>query len=77
MAENIITAKQKANELFDKFYFILPEKLNFRFRHELAKQSALMTVKEILELVGSDDSILITELQYWQQVRKEIESLKK
>jgi hypothetical protein len=74
-------AKQKAVELVEKF-----EKYshsNTKWDDELfnkvltrnAKKCAIIAVDEIIELVSSDDSILITELQWWLQVKAEIEQL--
>lgn len=43
--------------------------------HNNAKDCALIAVDEILEIVTSDNSALIVELPYWQEVKTEIEKL--
>jgi len=40
-----------------------------------AKLCALICINEIIEIVSSDDSAIIVELQYWQEVKSEIEKL--
>jgi len=61
----------KAKDLVEKFRF----KRNDDFEEFVAKQCAIIAVNEILEIVSSDDSILITELQWWQQVKEEINKI--
>jgi hypothetical protein len=61
--------KEKAEELVKKFF----DATNI-YTFE-AKDCALIAVDEILEIVSSDESMLITELQFWQQVKQEINNL--
>jgi len=58
-----MTPKEKAKELVDKFYEILPYWVN----EQDAKQCALIAVDEILK-----DTI---NIYYWQEVKTEIELL--
>jgi len=70
-----MTPKEKAKELYLKY----TDALNIRdlqtTANPFAKQCALIAVDEILEIVTSDNSALIVELPYWQEVKKEIEKL--
>ena len=64
-----MTAKQKAKELFDK-YWQLNTDFDGLIKYELAKQCALITVDEIIYLFEFSPP-----LRYWQEVKQEIESL--
>lgn len=72
-----MTPKEKAEELFDKFYLIKDEVYDECRMHENeAKQCALIAVDEILQshyglLTGVKPSIY----EYWQDIKKEIEKL--
>ena len=66
--------KEKANELFDKYYIICQE-----FTEEIqcsiqAKQCALIAIDEIIQAM---DSVMLPNpfKQYWNKVRQEIEKL--
>jgi hypothetical protein len=80
-----MSPKNKANELFDKYYIICQE-----FTEEIqcsiqAKQCALIAVDEILKLnhpyvivyKSFEDNIMedMTQEYYWKQVKHEIEKL--
>ena len=61
-----MTAKEKANELLDKFW--LMDKVQPMPTKEQARQCALIVVDEI-----RDNSPLISDIQqYWIEVKKEI-----
>ena len=60
-----MTPKEKALELIDKFTFEIG-KFN-------AKQSAIISVGEILKVI--EDNCLEYEDDYWEEVKKEIELL--
>jgi len=64
-----LTPKEEAIQLVEKFY------IPFNLTIQNAKECAIICVDKILELVSSDDSILITELQYYQQLKQEISKL--
>ena len=84
-----MTAKEKANELVDKFYQTTPneyfvnEPIGIKGRYkswEQAKQCALIAVNEIIEFMEVDDFDSDTcywanhsKMQYWIEVKKEIE----
>ena len=71
-----MTPKEKAEELFDKFRVKVHDRDGTSAMNGFeAKQCALIAVDEILEIVKSDDSALIVELPYWQDVKQEIEKL--
>jgi hypothetical protein len=67
----MITAKQKAWKLFNKYYSYL--KANLMYDEEAiedAKVCALITVDEVLE--NSHTNVFT---KYWEEVKKEIELL--
>jgi hypothetical protein len=61
-----MTPKEKAEELYNKMY-------DFSIFDESAKQCALIAVDEILKICV--DSLGLTDLDYWQDVKEEIEKL--
>tara|TARA_B110000091_G_scaffold185022_1_gene204659 strand:- start:447 stop:638 length:192 start_codon:yes stop_codon:yes gene_type:complete len=63
-----MTAKEKANELFDKFYLQTEYYINCGCEF-LAKENALICVDEILE------ECLDIKESYWQEVKQEINKL--
>jgi hypothetical protein len=70
-----MTPKEKARELVEKFRLNVLDYEGCSINEHKAKQCALIAVDEILEIVASDDSAIIVELQFWQEVKKEIEKL--
>lgn len=77
-----MTPKQKAEELFNKLYFIKDENGLYRLNEFIAKQCALIIVDEIivsspsLPILGDggtygEDIELSTE--YWKEVKEELE----
>ena len=78
-----MTPKEKAGQLVIKMYQPLPaskeavkgkEHLYYN-QWNAAKQCALIAVNEILEIVRSDESAIIVELQFWEEVKKELSKL--
>lgn len=70
-----MTPKQKAVELIDKYrtYIRIADKYNQNLPSEeiyLAEKCALIAVDEILDAVGTNYSV-----NYWQEVKQEIELL--
>lgn len=66
--------KEKAKQLFDKFYQEAPlDEIEFYNNDVMAKSCALIAVDEIL----TADMFMMTEEQekYWEQVKSEILSL--
>jgi hypothetical protein len=70
-----MTTTEKAKELVEKFECIVATASDKWSVKDEAKRCALIAVDEILEIVSSDESAIIVELQYWQQVKEEIEQL--
>ncbi|MFZ4103750.1 MAG: hypothetical protein ACOYKI_03375 [Sediminibacterium sp.] len=69
-----MTPKEKALELVNKFYRIIPlDKMTIDF--DLAKKCALMAVDEILNDSFYTTTINISGVYFWEQVKKEIENL--
>jgi len=71
-----MTEKEKAQELFDKYYIVCQE-----FTEEIqcsiqAKQCALIAVDELIEQCWDYREIdLEKSCDYWKEVKKEIEKL--
>jgi hypothetical protein len=68
-----MTPKEKAQELYNKFYNTSSHQHHVESRKDNAKQCALIAVDEILKV--STFFKLITETEYWNEVKKEIEAL--
>jgi hypothetical protein len=71
-----MTPKEKAKELFDKFYSAIPSD-EIGENYNSAKQCALIAVDEILEDNVDDMSweLFDIRIEYWQEVEREIENL--
>jgi hypothetical protein len=65
-----MTPKEKAQELFDRFNS--PDRTNYPYIHN-AQQCALIAVDEILDTIKW--CIGDSQVEYWQEVKKEIELL--
>lgn len=75
-----MTPKEKARELYNLMYSNNSHPFNVQVRQESAKQCALIAVNEILDNFGltTNGKIFFTEyraIEYWQQVKQEIENL--
>lgn len=77
-----MTAKEKADELIDKMYYIGryddKEDYNPTMAWERAKQCALIAVDEMLNEYPSQvpkDSYEMERHLYWQEIKQEIEKL--
>ena len=79
-----MTPKEKAEELLNKYYIELKEHKGL-YDIETAKQCALIAVDEIIKCNPTnprkwdyveDYTIMVdAEIQYWQEVKQEIEKL--
>jgi hypothetical protein len=72
-----MSPKQKANELYFKFYALdsLTCEVDGGTAETTAKQCAIIAVDEIINALPSFDMVDIIERDYWQEVKKEIELL--
>jgi hypothetical protein len=86
-----MTAKEKAEEIMQKFILshvlaisntkgklISPYVSNYAYsivRKDRAKSCALIAVDEILKTYDSKDLIYPKEVNYWQEVKQEIEKI--
>jgi hypothetical protein len=80
-----MTAKEEALELVTSFSFLSYDKNKERpikgkgnpsiLLKTAAKQCALIAVNKIIEIIESDESAIIVQLQYWKEVKTEIEKL--
>lgn len=61
-----MTQKQKANELFEKIYFTLPNNLYEKISDNTLRELALIVIDELIKETGS---------KYWYEVKKEIINL--
>jgi hypothetical protein len=77
-----MTPKEKAEELFDKFYLVKDERGLYRLNEFIAKQCALIAVDEIIQqwevidtYIADFGGKLNQSLKYWQEVKQEIQAL--
>jgi hypothetical protein len=76
-----MTAKEKAIELYNNFYNTSSHPHHVESRQQIAKQCALIAVDEIIEQYEFDvvsdveNKRFIAKLNYWDEVKKEIEKL--
>jgi hypothetical protein len=77
-----MTAKEKAEELFDNFFIILSKRGEHHYTFDYTKQCALIAVDEILNSNPCcEDSDRGGNFQwasneyFWQEVKREIEKL--
>jgi hypothetical protein len=71
-----MTPKEKAEELFDKMYGITPirEDINLIIQdRNTTKECALICVDEILIVIENER--VFESIDYWEEVKKEIELL--
>jgi hypothetical protein len=70
-----MTPKEKAKELFDKMFLIIENKGMYDDLYN-AKQCALITVAEILDVITGIYDYDFEKLNpYWEEVKKEIDAL--
>lgn len=66
-----MTPKEKAINLFNSYVKLLPLGSNV----ERAKQGALIAVDEILSVIWHMRVIITYNIEYWKEVKQEIEKL--
>ena len=73
--EVTMSPKEKAEELFTTYRFALsiPNALLGEYKDQIAKQSALIVVDEILSINSVDKDVDLSN--YWIEVKEEIEKL--
>ena len=66
------TAKEKAKELFNKFYQEAPyQEIEFYSNNFMARQCALIAVDEIINyLLDSDWALINNKAKYWKKLNK-------
>jgi hypothetical protein len=69
-----VEAKEKAKELFDKYYYLFPDKHRIDFGLQEAKKCAIIAVDEILNC-DSDIGNWECHEKYYKEVKQEIEKL--
>ena len=71
-----MTPKEKAIELYNKFYMAIPSD-EMGLSDEASKQCALIAVDEILKAVDNPDETYLMKhsVNYWTEIKKEIEAL--
>jgi hypothetical protein len=76
-----MTPKEKAEDILDKCYGVEVESVYFGVNHYLAKKFALIVVDEVQQLIKDLSSCknrfiyIIDEMNYWQEVKQEIENI--
>jgi len=68
-----MTPKENAKYLVNKFYATSIHSNSVEVRRDVAKQSALIAVDEILK--ADIENKLGVDVEYWQEVKQEIEKL--
>ncbi|MGH1520555.1 hypothetical protein [Chryseobacterium sp. JK1] len=63
----MITPKEKAEEIRDKFHLITPSQIS------LGTESAKVSVDEITEILCNLE--LLEELKFWEEVKSELEKM--
>jgi hypothetical protein len=71
-----MTPKEKAKELYDKFYMAIPNN-EMGLDNEASIQCALIAVDEILKAVNNPDETYLMKhsVNYWTEVKQETEKL--
>ena len=79
-----MASKEKAKELYDKFYFVNSESVElitgeyemlFSLHESDAKQCALIALDEIIEALELNSWQNIKQIKYYQEIKQEIEKL--
>ena len=73
-----MSPKEKAEELYFKFYSKIPSiQDEGQMQDEASKQCALVAVDEMLEEIkdSADKEIVVLRIIYWEKVKQEIEKL--
>jgi hypothetical protein len=68
-----MTPQEKSKQLYNKFLRYVPAEEEFE--HEYAKQCALIAVDEILVVMNEEYFSDALKIEYWEQVKQEIEKL--
>jgi hypothetical protein len=71
-------AKQKAIEIYEGFFYILPASLSSKQQDAIAKKCSLFSIAEIKKVVKEVDELITNyeeEILLWQEVESEIKKL--
>jgi hypothetical protein len=69
-----ITPKEKALELWSKYYKVPRELYNDRFQREICKYYCFFCIDEIIKACEYND-VEVWNTNWWNDVRKEVEKL--
>jgi len=69
-----MTSKEKAIEIYEKFYYQLPSSLMDKVKDCIAQECALISVNELIEEAYFTDGYYDRET-YWEEIKQEIEKL--
>jgi hypothetical protein len=70
--------KEKAKELFTKYYFLFPEKHRVDFGYKESKECALIAVNEIISSNPHSNPLnteIYSTMEFWMQVKHEINQI--
>jgi hypothetical protein len=72
-----MTPKEKAKELYNKYWTLIAYKIEGSVGRLVIKQCALIAVNEILKAVDNPDETYLMKhsVNYWTEVKQEIEKL--
>jgi hypothetical protein len=69
-----MTPKEKAIEIYEKFYYQLPSSLMDKVKDCIAQECALISANELIEEAYFTDGYYDRET-YWEEIKQEIERL--
>jgi len=70
-----MTPQEKAKELYNKFYYRLPSKMENIDKILYSKQFSIIVVGELLKDTEERDGMRVINNSYWLEVKNEIEKL--
>jgi hypothetical protein len=70
-----MTPKEKALELYNKFYGVKDGLGKYPMCFDTSKQCALIAVDEIINCTKNGLGVTVYSKEYWEEVKKEIEKL--
>jgi hypothetical protein len=70
-----MTPKEKAKELWNKFFYAQVTEGDFTLDGEIAYKCALIAIDEIINCTKNGLGVTVYSKEYWEEVKKEIEEL--
>ena len=70
-----MTPKEKAKELWNKFFYAQLTEGDFTLDGEIAYKCALIAIDEIINCTKNGLGVTVYSKEYWEEVKQEIEKL--